>query len=101
MEAAIQGFSLKKANLLMYTCGIPVVGVIYSKAAGSMSVVLVGVGFFVGVSQVFFLFYYLLCERLFWGGLPLVTTFIIFSTLFILTYMEGRFSGEHSLWVDF
>ena len=40
------------------------------KDAGSMSAVLVGVGSFVGVSQVFFLFYYLLCERLFLGNCP-------------------------------
>ena len=41
------------------------VDLISSKAAGSMSAVLVGVSSFVGVSEVFFLFHYLLCERLF------------------------------------
>ena len=44
------------------------VGSISSGAAGTMSAVLVGVGSFVGVSQVF----YLLCELLFLGELPLV-----------------------------
>ena len=85
----------------MYPWGMPVVGLLSSKAAGSMSAVLVGVGLFVGVSQVFFLFYYLLCERLFLGGTALSDRFIIFSTLFILTYMERTFSGVHSLRVDF
>ena len=54
----------------MYTSDIPVVGLISSKPAGSMPAVLMGVGFFVDVSQVFVLFYYLLCERLFWGNCP-------------------------------
>ena len=67
------------------------VGLISSEAAGFMSAVLVaggragkgrgglggaGVcvcGSFVGVSQVFFLFYYLLCERPFWGNLVTVS----------------------------
>ena len=70
LEAAIQGFSLKKVNLFMYTWGIPAVELISNKTAGSMSTVLVGVGIFVGISQVFFLFYYLLCERLFCGNCP-------------------------------
>ena len=39
-------------------------GIISSKATGSISAVLVNVGFFVGVSQVFCLFSYLLCEQL-------------------------------------
>ena len=38
------------------------------KAAGCMSAVLVEVGPFVGVSQVFCWFYYLLCEGLLWGN---------------------------------
>ena len=68
------------------------VGLISSEAAGFMSAVLVageragkgrgggsggaGVcvgGSFVGVSQVFFLFYYLLCEWPFWGNLVTVS----------------------------
>ena len=64
-----------------------------------MSAVLVGVGSFMGVSQVFFLFYYL-CVNSFIGGPALSDCFIIFSTLFFLTYMEGKFSGEHSSRVD-
>ena len=56
----------------MYTWGIPVVGSICIRAAGTMSAVLVGVGSFVGISQVFCLFYHLLRERLFLGELPLV-----------------------------
>ena len=65
-----------------------------------MSSVLVGVGSFVGASEVFFLFYYLLCERLFLGT-ALSDCFRILSKLFILIYMEGKVSGEHSSWVDF
>ena len=100
MEAAIQGFFLKKVNLFMYTWEIPAVGLISSKTAGSMSAVLVGVGSFVAVFQVFFLFYYLLfCG--FFGGTTLSDCFIVFSTLFILTYMERKFSREHSSRVDF
>ena len=71
LEAAIQGFPLKKVNLFyvfMCTWGGPVMGLISSKDKDSMSAVLVGVGSFVIVSQVFFLFYYLLCERLYWDG---------------------------------
>ena len=45
-----------------------VCGLISIKAAGSMSAVLVEVGSFVGVSQVFCLFYYLLCEQPFCGN---------------------------------
>ena len=45
-------------------------GHIFSRATGSMSAVLVEVGFFVGVSQVFFLFYYLLCKRRVLGNCP-------------------------------
>ena len=56
----------------MYTWGIPVVGSISIRATGTMSAVLVGVASFVGVSQVFCIFYCLLCERLFFGELPLV-----------------------------
>ena len=56
----------------MYTWGTPVVGSISIRATGTVSAVLVGVASLVGVSQVFCLFYYLLCERLFFGELPLV-----------------------------
>ena len=61
LEAAIRGFSLEKVNLFYVYLGIPVVGLISSKAAGSMTDVFSGVGSFVGISQVFFLFLYLLC----------------------------------------
>ena len=57
----------------MYTWGILMVGLIFSKAAGSISAALVGVGSSVAISQVIFLFYYLLCERIFLGELILVT----------------------------
>ena len=43
-------------------------GSISSRAAGTMSAVLVGVGSVVGVSQVL----YLLCKLVFFGKLPLV-----------------------------
>ena len=100
LEAAIKEFPWKKSIYFMYTWGIPVVGVISNKAAGSMSTALVWVDSFVGVSQAFFLFinYF---ENTFFGGTTLSDGFIILSTLFILTYMEGKFSGEHSLRVDF
>ena len=61
LEAAIQGFSLEKVNLFYVYLGIPVVGLISCKAAGSMTAVLLGIGSFVGISQVFYLFLYLLC----------------------------------------
>ena len=64
-----------------------------------MSAVLVGVGSLVGVSQVFFLFYYYVND--FFGGTALSDCSIILSTLFILTDMEGKFSGENSSWVNF
>ena len=95
LEAAIQGFPLKKVNLFyvfMCTWGGPVMGLISSKDKNSMSAVLVGVGSFVVVSQVFFLFYYLLCERLYWDGVGLTFLFLILNTLFILTY------GRKVLW---
>ena len=56
----------------MYTWGKPVVEFISSRAAGTMPAIYMGVVSFVGVSQVFCLFYYLLCERLFFGELPFV-----------------------------
>ena len=49
------------------------VELIHSKSAGSMSAVLVGVDSFESDSQVFFLFYYSLCEWLYLGELSLVT----------------------------
>ena len=85
----------------MHTWGIPVVGFISSRAEGIMAAVFVGVGSFVGVSQVFCVFYYLLCERVFFWRTALCGWFIILSTLFILTYMEEKFSGEHSSRVNF
>ena len=68
LEAVIQGFSLKKLFYFIYTLGIPVVGSISSRAAGTMSAVLVEVGSFVGVSQVFYLF--IACTAVFWGNCP-------------------------------
>ena len=76
-------------------------GRISSKAAGHISAFLVGVGFYVGVSLVLFLFYCVYCVYGFVGGTALSHCFIIFSTLFILTCMEGKFSGEHSSQVGF
>ena len=46
-----KGFLWKKSIYFMYTWGIHVAGLISSKAAGSMSSVLVGVRFFVGVFE--------------------------------------------------
>ena len=74
------------------------VGSISSGAPGTMSAVLVGVGSFVGVSQVFYLF--IVWTAVFWG-IALSGCFIILSTLFILTYMEGKLCGERSSRVDF
>ena len=74
------------------------VGSISSGAAGTMSADLVGVGSFVGVSQLFYLF--IVWTAAFWGIAP-SGCFIILSTLFILTDMEGKLCGEHSSWVDF
>ena len=62
---------------------------ISSKAAGSMSAVLVEVGSFVSVSQVFCLFYFSFCERLFFGGTALSGCFMIVTTLFSLI-LNGR-----------
>ena len=53
---------------IRYTWGIPVGGrLISSKITGCMSTVLVEIGSFVGVSQVFCSFYYSFCKRLFLG----------------------------------
>ena len=71
----------------IYTWGIPVVGSISSGAAGTMSADLVGVGSLVGVSQLFYLF--IVWTAVFWG-IAFSGCFIILSTLFILTYMEGN-----------
>ena len=96
MEAAIQGFFLRIVIRFRYTWEIPVGGLISSKAAGCMSAILVEVGSIMGVSQVFCLYY---CVNGCFGGTPFGGCFIILSTLFILTYMEGEFSGKHSSWV--
>ena len=68
LEAVIQGFSLKKLFYFIYTLGIPVVGSISSRAAGTMSAVLVEVGSFVGISQVCYLF--IVYTVVFWGNCP-------------------------------
>ena len=72
------------------------VGSISSGAAGSA--VLIGVGSFLGVSQLFYLL--IVCTTAFWG-IALSDCFIILSTLFILTYMEGKLCGERSARVVF
>ena len=74
------------------------VGSISSGAAGTMSAVLVGLGSFEGVSQVFYLF--IVWTDVSWE-IALSGWFIILSKLFILTYMEGKFCGERSSRVDF
>ena len=76
MEAAIQEFSLKKVNLFMYTWGIPAVALIFSKAAGYMSAVLVGLA----PSLVFlkyFSYFIIYCVNGFFGGTALGDCFII------------------------
>ena len=90
LEAAIQGFSLKYSFSFKFSWGIPVWGakLISSKAAGCISVVLVEEGSFMGVPQVFCLFYYLFCQRLFWGTV-LGDCLIILSTFFSLM-LHGR-----------
>ena len=72
-KLSFKGFPQKKSISSIYNWEVPVVKFISSKTAGSMSAVLVEVSSLVGASQVFFLFYYLLYERLFGGKLPLVT----------------------------
>ena len=66
-------------------------GSISSGAAGAMSAILVVLRSFVGVSQLFYLF--IVFTAAFWG-IGLSDCFIILSTLFILTYMEGKLYGE-------
>ena len=67
-------------------------------AAGTMSAVLLGLGSFVGVSQVFYLF--IVGTAVFWG-MALSGWFIISNRLFVLTYIEGKVYGERSSRVDF
>ena len=67
-------------------------------AAGTMSAVLLGLGSFVGVSQVFYLF--IVGTAVFWG-IALSGWFIISNRLFVLTYIEGKVYGERSSRVDF
>ena len=55
------------------------VGSISSGAAGTMSANLVGVGSFVGVSQLLYLF---IVQTAVWGGTALSACFIILSALF-------------------
>ena len=64
-------------------------GLISSRAAGSMSIVLVKLGSFVGDSQACFLFYYLFCEGLFLGKLPLVAA-SYFLVHFSFLILNGR-----------
>ena len=83
------GVFLKIVIQFRYTWGISVGGLISSKTAGSLSAVLVEVGSFVCVYQVFCLFYYLLCERLFFWEASLSDCFIMWRTLSILI-LHGR-----------
>ena len=69
------------------------VGSISSGAAGTMSTVVAGMGSFVGISQVFYLF---IVWTAAFGGIAVSGCFIILSTLFILTYMEGKLFEERS-----
>ena len=76
---------------------------ISSRAAGTISAVFVGVGLLRGCFSSILLI--LLSSDCVNGwvflGAALCGWFIILSTLFILTYMERKFSGEHSLRLDF
>ena len=98
LEAVIQEFSLKHLFYFIYTWGIPVVGSISSRAAGTISAILVRLGSFVGVSQVFYLF---IVWTAVFCGIALSGWFIILYTLFILPYMKGKHCGERSSRVDF
>ena len=91
LEAVIQGFSLKR--LFYIYLGNSRGGVHFQWSC--RSAVLVGVGSFVGVSQLFYLL--IVCTTAFWG----VNLSDCLSALFILTYMEGKLCGECSLRVDF
>ena len=93
LEAVIQRFSLKM-----------VIFIYLENSRGGIhfqwscrSAVLVGMGSFVGFSQLFYLL--IVCTNAFWG-IALSDYFIILSTLFILTYMEGKLRGGRSLRVD-
>ena len=94
LEAVIQGFSLKL--VIFIYLGNSRGGVHFQWSC--RSAVLVGVGSFVGVSQLFYLL--IVCTTAFWG-IAVSDCFIILSILFILTYMEGKLCGERSLRVDF
>ena len=89
LEAAIQGFFLIVVTHFRYAWGIPVGGLISTKAAGCMSAVLVVGVSFVGVPQVIHLFHFLLCEQLFFWGTALGACFNILTTFFILIF-HGR-----------
>ena len=82
------GFFPEASHSFQVYLGNPIGWLISSKAADCMTPFLVEVGSFVGVSQVFCLFYYSLWERLFWTN-NLYGCFIILSTLFILI-LHGR-----------
>ena len=80
----------------IYTWGIPVAGSISSRAAG---LPLCGSGLLRGCFSIILFIYCL--NYCFLGGITLSDCFIILSTLFILTYMEGKLCGERSSRVDF
>ena len=89
LEAVIQRFSLKW--LFYIYLGNSRGGVHFQWSC--RSAVLVGVGSFVGVSQLFYLL--IVCTAGLWG-IALIDCFIILSTIFVLTYMEGKLCGERS-----
>ena len=73
-------------------------GGISSKAVvNCMSAVLLEAGSFVGVSQLFCLFYYFLCERLF-SVTALSSCFVILNTFFILI-LHGKKVSTRALFV--
>ena len=88
----------------MYTWGTPVVELISSRAADTISraMSMYGIGLLRGYSLkyfAFFIIYYV--KGCFFLGTALCGGFIILSTVFILTYLEEKFSGEYFLQVDF
>ena len=97
LKAVIQGFFLIIVIHFRYAWGIPVGGLISSKAAGCMSAVLVEGGSFVGVPRVFHLFHFLLCERLFFWGTVLGACFNIWK-IFRSTNLTFKILDFRSIW---
>ena len=101
LEAVIQRFSLKQVNLFYVYSGNSRGGAHFQLNC-RLYVCRFGGGW--APSWVFlkyFPYFIIYCVNGFFGETALSDCFIILSTLFILTYMEGKFSGEDFSRVDF